>query len=43
MKDEQPEEIFDEFTLTTEEMICIKGGEADADPVFKPTPPIVRI
>ena len=42
MKSEQTEEIFNEFTLTTEEMICVKGGDA-TDPVFKPTPPTVRI
>ena len=39
---EKTEEIFDEFTLTPEEMICVKGGDA-GDPIVKPMPPVVRI
>jgi hypothetical protein len=35
MKSEQTEEIFNEFTLTTEEMICVKGGDA-GDPILRP-------
>ncbi|MFZ0281476.1 MAG: hypothetical protein WAL29_07490 [Bacteroidales bacterium] len=40
-KPEQTEEIFDEFVLSIEEMICVKGG--DGDPILRPVPPLVQI
>jgi hypothetical protein len=33
--------IFDEFALTTEEMLCIRGG--DGDPILNPTDPPIKI
>ena len=33
-------DIFNEFALSTEEMIYVKGG--DGDPVVKPVPPPVK-
>lgn len=43
LKTRQSEEILiEEFALTVEEMLCVKGGES-TDPIFKPTPPTVRI
>ena len=35
-------EIFNEYTLTTEEMICVKGGES-GEPILKPSIPPVKI
>jgi len=32
---------LDMYTLTIEEMICVKGG--DADPILKPSLPPVKI
>ena len=35
-------DIFAEFTLSNEEMIYVRGGAADSDPIIKSTvPPIV--
>ena len=42
MKSELIEEIFNEYTLTTEEMISVKGGDA-GDPILRPTPPLILI
>ncbi len=42
IKPEQTEEIFNEFILSTEEMICVKGGDA-GDPILRPVPPLVQI
>ncbi len=35
-------EIFNEYALTTEEMICVKGGEA-GEPILKPSTPPIKI
>jgi hypothetical protein len=37
------DEIFDEYALTVEEMICVKGGEAAGEPIIKPSTPPVKI
>ena len=34
-------EIFNEFVLTSEEMIHVRGGESE--PITLPTPPPIRI
>jgi hypothetical protein len=35
-------EIFAEFTLSNEEMIYVRGGESDNDPIIKTTvPPVI--
>jgi len=36
------EEIFNDYALTNEEMICVKGGDA-GEPIVKPSVPPVRI
>jgi hypothetical protein len=36
------DEIFSEYALTAEEMICIKGGDA-GEPIIKPATPPVKI
>jgi len=36
------DEIFNEYALTVEEMICVKGGDA-GEPILKPSIPPVRI
>jgi hypothetical protein len=36
------DEIFDEYALSAEEMICVKGGEA-SEPILKPSTPPVKI
>lgn len=34
--------IFAGFTLSNEEMICVRGGTIDEDPTIKPgTPPVI--
>lgn len=33
--------IFEEFALSTEEMIYVRGGEAE--PVVRPSPPPIKI
>ncbi len=38
---EMTKDIFDEFTLSNEEMICVRGGEGD--PIVNPNPPPIRI
>jgi hypothetical protein len=38
---ELTEEIFSEFALTNDEMICVRGGEIDPTPL--PTPPPIRL
>ncbi len=35
------EDIFNEFALTNEEMICVRGGEGD--PIALPTNPPIKI
>lgn len=42
LKIEKLNEIFKDFELTLEEMICIKGGDG-SDVIFIPTPPTPRI
>ena len=39
---EKIDEIFDEYALSIEELICIRGGDA-GDPLLRPTPPSVNI
>jgi hypothetical protein len=36
------EEIFNEYALTTEEMIFVKGGDA-GEPILKPSVPPIKI
>jgi len=36
------DEIFNEYALTVEEMICVKGGD-QGEPIVKPSTPPVRI
>jgi hypothetical protein len=36
------DEILNEYALSAEEMICVKGGE-DGDPILKPSIPPVKI
>jgi hypothetical protein len=36
------DKIFDEYALSEEEMICVKGGEA-GEPILKPSTPPVKI
>lgn len=36
------DEIFNDYVLTVEEMICIKGGDA-GEPIIKPSTPPVKI
>lgn len=35
-------ELFDEYALSCNEMICIKGGD-DTEPILLPNPPKVKI
>jgi len=37
------DEIFVEYALTNEEMICVKGGDAGGEPIIMPTTPPVKI
>lgn len=39
---EKTQDIFNEFTLTNEEMIYVRGGDA-GEPETLPNPPKVRI
>ncbi len=45
MKNMNPEvykSLFAEFILSNEEMICVRGGTMDEDPVVKPNiPPVI--
>jgi hypothetical protein len=44
MKNLNPEltiNLFSEFALSNEEMICVRGGEGE--PISIPTPPPIRI
>ena len=34
--------IFEMYSLTTESMICVKGGDA-GEPIYKPSTPPVKI
>jgi hypothetical protein len=34
---------FNKYTLTNEEMINVRGGDAEAEPIIKPTVPPVKI
>jgi len=36
------DEIFNEYALTVEEMICVKGGDA-GEPILKPSTPPIKI
>jgi hypothetical protein len=36
------DEIFNEYALTVEEMICVKGGDA-GEPILKPSIPPIKI
>jgi hypothetical protein len=36
------DEIYDEYALSVEEMICVKGGDA-GEPILKPSTPPVKI
>jgi len=36
------DEIFDEYALSVEEMICVKGGD-QGEPIVKPCTPPVKI
>jgi hypothetical protein len=38
---ESTKSIFDEFALTNEEMICVRGGEIDPTPI--PAQPPIKI
>jgi len=35
--------IFSEYALTAEEMICVKGGNNEPEPILKPSIPPVKI
>jgi len=36
-------EIYKEFLLSDEEMICVRGGSAEGDPIILPNPPPVKL
>lgn len=36
-------EIFNGFALLNEEMIKVRGGDGEGEPIVKPTPPPVKI
>ena len=36
------DEIINEYALTVEEMICVKGGDA-GEPILKPSTPPIKI
>lgn len=36
------DEIFNEYALTEEEMICVKGGDT-GEPILKPSTPPIKI
>jgi hypothetical protein len=38
---EQTNDIFGDFALTIEEMICVRGG--DNDPIINPSVPPIKI
>ena len=40
---EVAKDIFNAFTLSNEEMICVRGGEATEDPTLLPNKPPVII
>lgn len=37
------EEIYSEFILSDGEMMCVRGGSEDGDPIILPNPPPVKI
>jgi hypothetical protein len=41
MSYEPMKEIFEKYVLSNDEMICVRGG--DAEPIIKPTVPPVKI
>jgi hypothetical protein len=41
-KFDQISTIFSDYALTSEEMICVKGGD-DGDPIVYPNPPRPKI
>jgi hypothetical protein len=40
---ELAKDILNKFALSNEEMICVRGGDMDGEPIIKTTPPPVRI
>ncbi len=42
LNNEKLNELFIDYLLSIEEMICVKGGDA-SDPLLRPTPPPVKI
>jgi hypothetical protein len=36
-------DVFSNFTLTSIEMIKVRGGGVEDEPVLKPTPPPIKI
>jgi hypothetical protein len=40
---ELAKDIFNEFALSNEEMIYVRGGEMDGEPIVKTSPPPVKI
>jgi hypothetical protein len=42
LNSEKSIEVFNVYSLTTEEMICVKGGDG-GEPVYKPSTPPVKI
>ena len=39
---EKINDLLNEFALTNEEMICVKGGDA-GEPIILPNPPQIKI
>lgn len=37
------QDIFTEFALSNEEMLSVRGGEIDGDPIVKTTIPPIKI
>ena len=40
---EKTEEIFAEFVLSNDEMMKVRGGDPDGDPIILPNPPPIKI
>jgi len=43
LKPELAKDIFSDFLLSSEEMICVRGGDAEGDPITLPTNPPVKV
>jgi len=43
LKLEIVKEILREFVLSEEELICVRGGCMDGDPIVMPNPPPVKL